>query len=76
MQPLAAGVFPIYSASAAVNSLVAGFVVDRVGPKALLVFSMATLLATLALAVVIDSLFVSMVYVMVMGVSGGSYTIV
>ena len=73
---LAAGVFAIYSAASAVSSLAAGFVADRVGPKALVVFSMATLLVTLALAAVIDSLFVAVVYVVVMGVSGGSYTIV
>ena len=73
---LAAGVFAIYSAASAVSSLAAGFVADRVGPKALVVFSMATLVATLALAAVIDSLFVAVVYVVVMGVSGGSYTIV
>ncbi len=45
-------------------------------PKALLVFSMATLLATLALASVFDSMLLAMVYVVMMGVSGGSYTIV
>ena len=37
---------------------------------------MATLLATLALAVLIDSLLVAVVYVGVMGVSGGSYIVV
>ena len=73
---LAAGVFAIYSASSAVSSLVAGFAADRIGPKPLLVFSMATLLATLALAVLIDSLLVAVVYVGVMGVSGGSYIVV
>ena len=73
---LAAGVFPIYSASSAVSSLASGFVADRVGPKALFVFSMATLLAALALAVVMDSLFVAVVYVVVMGVSLGAFIIV
>ena len=73
---LAARVFAIYSASSAVSSLVAGFAADRIGPKPLLVFSMATLLATLALAVLIDSLLVAVVYVRVMGVSGGSYIVV
>ena len=73
---LAAGVFTIYSAASAVSSLATGLAADRVGPKALLVFSMATLLATLALAAVFDSMFVAVVYVVMMGVSGGSYTIV
>ena len=73
---LAAGVFTIYSAASAISSLVTGFAADRAGPKALLVFSMATLLATLALASVFDSMLLAMVYVVMMGVSGGSYTIV
>ena len=73
---LAAGVFAIYSASSAVSSLATGFVADRVGPKVLCAFSMTTLLATLALAVMINSLFLAVVYVVVMGVSGGSYIIV
>ena len=73
---LAAGVFTIYSAASAISSLVTGFAADRAGPKALLVFSMATLLATLALASVFDSMLLAMVYVVMMGISGGSYTIV
>ncbi len=73
---LAAGVFAIFSASSAVSSLAAGFVSDRIGPKVLLVFSMATLVATLVLAVLIDSLLVAVAYVVMMGVSSGSYIIV
>ena len=64
---LAAAVFTIYSAASAVSSLATGFAADRVGPKALLVFSMATLLATLALAAVFNSMFFAMVYVVLMG---------
>ena len=37
---------------------------------------MSTLLATLALAVSINSLYVAVVYVAVMGISGGSYIVV
>ena len=73
---LAAAVFVVLSTSSAVCSLVAGFVADRVGPMGLLVFSMATLLATMALAVVINSAFMAVLYVVVMGVSMGSYIIV
>ncbi len=73
---LAAGAFAIFSVSSAVSSLAAGFVSDRVGPKALLFFSMATLVAALALAVVINSLFAAVVYVVMMGVSSGAYIIV
>ena len=49
---------------------------DRTGPRVLLVFSMATLIATLALGVLIDSLYVAIVYIVMMGVSSGSYIIV
>ena len=73
---IAAAVFPIYSASSAVSSLSAGFVADRVGPKVLLVFSMLTLLATLVMAVLINSLYVAVIYVVIMGVSGGAFHIV
>ena len=73
---LAAGAFAVFSVSSSVSSLVAGFVSDRIGPKSLLVFSMATLVATLGLGVVINSLYVAMVYIVMMGVSSGSYIIV
>ena len=73
---VAAGVFPIYSAASAVSSLAGGFVADRLGPKALFVFSMAGLLAALALAAVMDSLFLAVAYVVVLGVSLGSFIIV
>ena len=72
----AAGAFAIFSASSTVSSLIAGFVSDRVGPKVLLVFSMATLMATLALGVVFNSIFVAVAYVAAMGISSGSYIIV
>ena len=73
---VAASAFALYSASSAVSSLAAGFVVDRTGPTWLVVFSMATLLATLVLAVVTGSLLVAMIYVVMMGISGGSYIVV
>ena len=73
---LAAGVFAVYSASSAVSSLTAGFVACRVSPKALCAFSMMALLATLGLTVRIDSLLLAVVYVVVTGISGGSYMIV
>ena len=73
---VAAGSFALYSASSAVGSLAAGIVVDRIGPTLLVVFSMTTLLTTLVLAVVTDSLPVALMYVFIMGISGGSYIVV
>ena len=71
----AAGAFAVFSVSSASSSLVAGFVSDRVGPKVLLVFSMTTLMVTLALGVAINSLFVAVLYIVMMGISSGSYMI-
>ena len=73
---LAAAVFVIFAASSAVSSLVAGFAVDRIGPKALYSFSMLMLLCSLVLAVLMNSPFTAVVYVLVMGVAGGSHRIV
>jgi sugar phosphate permease len=73
---LAAGVFVVFAASAAVSSIIAGFAVDRIGPKALYAFNMATLLVALILVVAVDSVFMAVVYVLVMGVSGGAHHIV
>ena len=73
---LAAGVFVIFSGSSAVSSLLAGFVVDRIGPKYLYAFSMVSLLAALVLVVAVDSVFMAVVYVLVMGVAGGAHHIV
>ncbi|MQF96550.1 MAG: MFS transporter [SAR202 cluster bacterium] len=73
---LAAGVFIVFAASSAVSSLVAGFAVDRTGPKQLYAFTMATLLVSLVLAVAINSVFMAVAYVLVMGVAGGCHHIV
>jgi MFS family permease len=73
---LAAGVFVIFSGSSAVSSLAAGFAVDRIGPKALYAFSMVSILAALVLVVAVDSVFMAVVYVLVMGVAGGAHHIV
>ena len=66
---LAAGVFVIFSGSSVVSSLLAGFAVDRIGPKALYAISMVSLLVALVLVVAV-------VYVLVMGVAGGAHHIV
>ncbi|MEE8466268.1 MAG: MFS transporter, partial [Dehalococcoidia bacterium] len=73
---LAAGVFVIFAGSSAVSSLLAGFAVDRIGPKVLYAFSMGALLLALVFAVFIDSVFMAVVYVLVMGVAGGAHHIV
>ncbi len=73
---LAAGVFVVFSVSAAFTSVIGGFVVERTSPKLLYGFSMSMLLISLLLAVVINSAFVAIVYVIIMGVANGSQQIV
>jgi len=73
---LAAGVFVIFSGSSAVSSLLAGFAVDRIGPKALYAISMVSLLVALVLVVAVDSVFMAVVYVLVLVVAGGAHHIV
>ena len=72
----AAGVFVIFAAASAVSSMASGFLVDRTGPKALFAFSMGLLILGLLLAILINSAFVAVVYVVVMGIAGGSYMVV
>ena len=73
---VAAGAFAIFSVSSGATSLTTGFVSDRVGPKIILCFSMTTLMVTLALAVITNSLFMALLYVVILGISTGSYIIV
>ena len=73
---LAAGVFAIYAASSAVTSIIAGFIVDRTGPKVLYGFVMVMLILSLLLAAAINSIFLAVLYVLVMGIAGGFHSIV
>ena len=73
---LAAGVFVIFSVSAAFTSVIGGFVVERVSPKLLYGFSLLMLSVALLLAVVMNSVFVAVLYVIIMGVANGSQQIV
>jgi cyanate permease len=73
---LAAGVFVIYAASSAVTSMIAGFVIDRTGPKALFGFVMLMLLLVLLLGVATNSVFVAVLYIFFLGCAGGSHAVV
>lgn len=73
---LAAAVFVVFAVSSASTSLVMGFVVERTGPVRLFVFAMGALFAVCALALVIDSAWLAVLYVAAMGVAGGSQRIV
>ena len=73
---LAAGVFVIFSVSAAFTSMIGGFAVERVSPKLLYGFATLMLLVALLVAVVINSTFVAVLYVLIMGVANGAQHIV
>jgi len=72
----AAAVFVIFAVASASTSMVAGFVVDRTGPSRLFVFAMVVLFVVCGLALVVNSVWMAVLYVAGMGVAGGSQRIV
>ena len=56
--------------------MVAGFVVERTGPRPLFVFAMGVLLAVLAISLAVNSAWMAVIYVATMGIAGGSQRIV
>ena len=73
---LAAAVFVVFAFASASTSMVAGFVVERTGPRALFIFAMGMLLAVLALSLAVNSAWMAVIYVAAMGIAGGSQRIV
>ena len=73
---LAAAVFVVFAVSSAATSMVVGFVVERTGPLRLFVFSMCALFTVCLLALVVNSVWLAVLYVAAMGVTGGSQRIV
>jgi MFS family permease len=72
----AAAVFVAFAFASASTAITAGFVVDRIGPARLFVFAMLALLTVCLLALVINSTWMALVYVLAMGVTGGAQRIV
>ena len=72
----AAAVFVVFAIASASTSMVAGFVVDRVGPARLFIVAMVGLLSVCLLALVINSTWMAVLYVVGMGVTGGMQRIV
>lgn len=73
---LAAAVFVVFAFASASTSMVAGFVVERTGPRPLFIFAMGMLLVVLALSLAVNSAWMAVVYVAAMGIAGGSQRIV
>jgi MFS family permease len=66
-------VFAIASAS---TSMASGFVVDRIGPARLFMLAMVGLMTVCLLALVLNSIWMAIVYVIGMGMTGGAQRIV
>ena len=73
---LAAAVFVVFAVSSAATSMVVGFAVERTGPIRLFVFSMCALVVVCGLALVVNSVWMAVLYAAGMGVTGGSQRIV
>ncbi|HJM75263.1 MAG TPA: MFS transporter [Dehalococcoidia bacterium] len=73
---IAATVFIVFAIASAPTSMVAGFVVERTGPKRLFIFSMVALLVVLAMSMVVTSPWIAVINVATMGVASGSQRIV
>jgi len=73
---VAAAMFVPYAITSAGVSLVAGDAADRFGPKWVFAAGMLTLLSGMALALVMGSLALAIVYAMIIGASGGFSRIV
>ncbi len=73
---VAAVVFPFMAAMTAIASIVAGYLVDTLGPKRLFVVSMLALIAGCILIQVIHSTWLAIVYAMLIGLSSGIVQIV
>lgn len=72
----AAAVFVVFAIASASTSLIAGFVVERVGPARLFNVAMLGLFGVCMLALVINSTWMAILYVVGMGVTGGTQRIV
>ena len=73
---LAAFVFPVMAGTSAITALIAGPVVDRIGPIKVVRFNLLTLLVALFFIQIVSSTTMAIVYAILLGISGGSWQIV
>lgn len=73
---IAAAVFVPYAISSASFSAIAGFAIERLGPKRLFAVNMALLLVAVILVALIDSTLAAVIYAIVLGSSGGIQRII
>ncbi|MDA0351733.1 MAG: MFS transporter [Chloroflexi bacterium] len=72
----AAAVFVVFAIASASTSMAAGFLVDRIGPARLFMVAMVGLMTVCLLALVLNSIWMALVYVVGMGMTGGTQRIV
>ncbi|MDA0270194.1 MAG: MFS transporter [Chloroflexi bacterium] len=72
----AAALFLPYAVLSASISVVAGFAIDRLGPKVMFAISMSLLLCAMGVAQVMNSLGVAILYAMLIGATNGTTRIV
>jgi MFS family permease len=73
---VAAGVFVPFAIAAGISSTLAGFAIDRVGPRPLFVLSMLILLGGLGASRLIDGALAATFYALVLGTGSGTQRIV
>jgi MFS family permease len=75
-ESVAAGVFIFYAIASASTGLLAGFLVDRFGPKLIFVASLSLLFVAMLTLQVTDDPLLAGVYAAILGVSGGMQSVV
>lgn len=73
---VAAYVFPIMAVTSAVTAMIAGPLVDRLGPVKLVRFNLLVLVVALFYIQVVSSPALAAIYAVLLGVSGGSWQII
>lgn len=73
---VAAFVFPIMAITSAITALIAGPLVDRIGPVKLVRFNLLVLLVALLFILIVSTPAMAAMYAVLLGISGGSWQIV
>ncbi len=73
---VAAFVFPVMAATSAVTAMIAGPLVDRIGPVKLVRFNLLVLIVALFFIQIVSTPAMAFFYAVLLGISGGSWQIV
>jgi MFS family permease len=75
-ESVAAGVFVFYAIASASTGILAGFLVDRFGPKVVFVASLSLLFSAMLVLQIVDNPVLAGTYAAILGVSGGMQSVV